>query len=144
MKNNILTLFSLAFLLMVVACSTPSPESAGAAADVHSNTRSAPSANQEEDFNILLARKWQNESGEIYINLKIDGSFEGQFDSENIIVGQWSVSDDQKTLTLQGTKASDGKGDNLNVSYTILDMSLNNMKVLDQDGKELTFVSPDK
>jgi hypothetical protein len=143
MKNNILTLFSLAILLMAVSCTTSSTESASAVTAVElqeSSTRSAPSANQEEEFNLLLARKWQNESGAIFLDLKIDGSFEGNFDSDNIIVGLWSVSEDQKTLSLKEDKASDGKGGNLNVSYTILDMSSNNMKVLDEDGTEFEFV----
>lgn len=142
MKNNILTFLSLTILFFAVACS-PSTESAGTAAELQSNTRSAPSASQEEDFNLSLARKWQNETGEILIDLKIDGSFEGNFDSENIIVGMWSVSEDQKVISLKENKTSDGKGGNLNVSYTILDMSNNNMKVVDQDGKEFTFLSPE-
>lgn len=144
MKKNILTLFSLALLLTVVSCSTPSPESASTAVDLQeSSNRSAPAASQEEDYNLLLAKKWQNESGAIFIDLKIDGSFEGKFDSDNIVVGTWSVSNDQKTLTLKEGKASDGKGGNLNLSYTILNMSSSNMKVLDQDGNEFAFVSPD-
>jgi len=143
MKNNILTLFSLAILLTAVSCTTSSTESASTVAAVElqeSSTRSAPSASQEEEFNLLLARKWQNESGAISLDLKIDGSFEGNFDSDNIIVGLWSVSKDQKTLSLKENKTSDGKGGNLNISYTILDMSSTNMKVLDEDGTEFEFV----
>lgn len=146
MKKNILTLFSLAILFTAVSCSTPSNDSAGAVSKLESTTnRSAPVANQaaEEEMHILLARKWENESGEISIDLKIDGSFEGKFDSDNIILGSWSVSEDQKTLSLKEEKTSDGKGGTLNLSYTILNMSFNNMKVLDEKGNELTFVSPE-
>lgn len=85
MKNNILTLFSLAILLTAVSCSTSSTESASTVAVQESSIRSAPSASQEEEFNLLLARKWENESGAIFLDLKIDGSFEGNFDSDNII-----------------------------------------------------------
>lgn len=143
MKKNILTLFSLAILFTAVSCTTSSTENASSITNTElqeSSTRSAPDANQEEDYNLLLARKWQNESGAIYLNLKIDGSFEGSFDSDNIVVGSWTVSDDQKILSLKENKASDGKGGNLNLVYTILDMSSNNMKVVDEDGNEFEFV----
>jgi hypothetical protein len=144
MKKNILTLFSLAILLTAVSCSTPSTDSASAVSKLESTAnRSVPAANEEEDLNLLLARKWENASGEIFIDLKIDGSFEGKFDSDNTILGSWSVSDDQKTLSLKEENTSDGKGGTLNLSYTILNMSFNNMKVLDQDGNELAFVSPE-
>jgi hypothetical protein len=144
MKNNILTLFSLAILFIAVSCSSTPTDSATiliANELQESSTRSAPAANQEEEFNLLLARKWQNESSAIFLDLKIDGSFEGKFDMDNVIVGLWSVSEDQKTLSLKEGGASDGKGGNLNVSYTILDMSTNDMKVMDQDGTELEFVA---
>jgi hypothetical protein len=143
MKNNILTLFSLALLLTVVSCSTESTKTTSPAtvSDIQaSSNRSAHGADQEEDYNLLLARKWQNESGAIFLDLKIDGSFEGNFDSDNIVVGLWTVSEDQKILSLKENKASDGKGGNINLSYTILDMSSNNMKVLDEDGNEFEFV----
>jgi hypothetical protein len=145
MKKNILTLFSFAILFTAVSCTTSSTDSASAVTNTElkeSSTRSAPGVNQEEeeDYNLLLARKWQNESGAIYLNLKIDGSFEGRFDSDNIVLGNWTVSDDQKVLSLKENKASDGKGGNLNVAYTILDMSSNNMKVVDEDGTEFEFV----
>lgn len=145
MKNNILTLFSLAILFIAVSCSSTQTDSATiltANELQESSTRSAPAAaNQEEEFNLLLARKWQNESEPIFLDLKIDGSFEGKFDTDNVIVGLWSVSEDQKTLSLKEGGASDGKGENLNISYTILDMSSNDMKVVNQDGTELEFVA---
>ena len=145
MKKNILTLFSLSILLTAISCSSSSTESASTAVDQgtelqESNTRSAHNMNQEGGFNLLLARKWQNEASTIFLDLKIDGSFEGNFDSDNTIIGFWSVSDDQKTLSLKEENASDGKGVTLNVEYTILDMSSNNMKVLDEDGNKLEFV----
>lgn len=144
MKNNILTLFSLAILFIAVSCSSTATDSATiltANELEESSTRSAPAANEEDEFNLLFARKWQNESEPIFLDLKMDGSFEGKFDTDNVIVGLWSVSDDQKTLSLKEGGASDGKGGNLNVSYTILDMSSNDMKVVDQDGTELEFVA---
>ena len=144
MKNNILTLFSLAILFIAVSCSSTSTDSATIVTAnelQESSTRSAPAGNQEEEFNLLLARKWQNESGAIFLDLRMDSSFEGKFDNENVVVGLWSVSEDQKTLSLKEDKASDGKGGNLNISYTILDISTNGMKVVDQDGTELEFVA---
>jgi len=147
MKHNILTLFSLSIVLMVISCSSSSTESAATVTDKvtamdlqTSHTRSAPEMNEEGEFNLLLARKWQNESSAIFLDLKIDGSFEGTFDSENTIIGFWSVSEDQKTLSLKEEHASDGKGVTLNIEYTILDMSSNNMKVSDVDGNEFEFV----
>lgn len=143
MKKNILTLFSLAILFAAVSCTAPSTNSASVVSGTElqeGNTRSAPDVNQEEDYDLLLARKWQNESSAIFLNLKIDGSFEGTFDSDNVIVGSWTVSEDQKVLSLKEDKASDGKGGNLNVVYTILDMSSSNMKVVDEDGNEFEFV----
>lgn len=145
MKTNILTFLGFAILLTAVSCTTPSSESASTAAELQtSSNRSASAPNQEEDFNLLLARKWQNESGAIFIDLKIDGSFEGKFDSDNVVVGSWSTSDDQKMLSLKEGNTSDGKGGNLNVSYVILDMSPNNMKVSDQGGNEFLFISPEQ
>lgn len=145
MKNNILNLLSVALVFTVIACTSPSTEpiSESAAGTVHSTQRSAGSE-KEQDMDLLLARKWQNESGKIFIDLKIDGTFEGRFDSENLITGNWKISEDKKTLSLVESQSAEGKGGAFNAVYTILDMTHNNMKVQDQDGKQSVLMSSEE
>ncbi len=145
MKNNVFSLLALALLFSLIACSSPETEELADSANesaIEITSRSVESnENSEEDVNILLAQKWQNESGEMYLDLKIDGSFEGKIDGEELVFGTWEMTEDQKTLTLKGNQPQEGKGESFNASYEVLEMSFENMKVKDQEGNEIAFSS---
>ena len=149
MKNNVLSLLALTLLFSVIACSSPATEELADAADenttIEITSRSLePNENSEEDMHILLVQKWESESGEVYLDLKIDGSFEGKINGEELVFGTWDVAEDQKTLTLKGNQPKEGKGESFNASYEILEMSFDTMKVKDQEGNEIAFSSATK
>lgn len=144
MKNNFLSLLALAFLFSTMACSSSETDSsiAGATEEVESieiTSRSLESENNEEDINFLLVQKWQDESGAIFLDLKIDGTFEGKINDTELIYGAWEITEDQKTLKLNSNKSGEGKGSGFNAVYSIVEMSFESMKVKDAKGKELSF-----
>jgi len=143
MKNNVLSLLALAFLFSVVACSNPEAESIAEGGDdvsIEITSRSLePDESNEEDMNFLLVRKWKDESGTIFLDLKIDGSFEGKINEDELVYGTWEITEDQKTLNLKDNKSGEGKGGGFNAVYSVIEMSFESMKVKDQEGKELTF-----
>jgi len=138
MKTNVLSLLALALLFVTASCSSPSEDTNTqnvSNENVIESTRGVEDA--EEDMGAMLARKWQNENA--YVDLKLDGTFEANFDGEATIVGKWSISEDQKTLKLMEDAPSEGKGNSFNASYVIVEVSATTMKVMDRDGNELAF-----
>lgn len=138
MKTSVLSFIALALLFVAASCSSPSEDTNTTAIsneNVIESTRGVDAAG--DDMNVMLARKWQNESA--YVDLKIDGSFEGNLDGETELIGKWSISDDQKTLKLMEEQTLEGKGTSFHAEFVLVDITPNTMKVLDQDGNELTF-----
>ncbi|BDS14534.1 hypothetical protein [Aureispira anguillae] len=95
--------------------------------------------NSEKKTEPLLMRKWVN--GEIYIDLKIDGSFYAKLDQSNLIEGIWAMSKDQKKLILKEEQMLEGKGKSFKVEYTIVAISSHNMVLQNQEGEELLFIT---
>lgn len=93
----------------------------------------------EKGTSPLLMRKWVN--GEIYIHLKIDGSFYAKLDQSTLIQGIWAMSKDQKKLILKEEQMLEGKGKSFKVEYTIVAISNHNMVLQNQEGKELLFIA---
>jgi hypothetical protein len=143
MKNNLLSLLALAFLFSVIACSSPAEEFLGDGTDdtvsIEITSRSLEPESNEEDINILLVRKWKDESGTIFLDLKIDGSFEGEVNGGELVYGVWEIGEDQKTLNLKDKNSGEGKGGGFSAVYSVIEISFESMKVKDQEGKELTF-----
>jgi len=145
MKNNFFNLLAFTLLLTSVACSNPETENF---ADVTQNealsldVTSRGTANEKEDkedMMFLLVRKWVNEAGSAFVELKIDGSFEGNLTTENIVYGKWELSEDQKTLKLKGNEGEEGKGRNFQAIYTVAEMSFDKLKLRDEKGTEILF-----
>lgn len=144
MKNNFFNLLAFALLLTSVACSNPETENF---ADVTQNeslsldvtSRGNTDAEDKEEWVFLLVRKWISETGAAFVELKIDGSFEGNLTTENIVYGKWVLSEDQKTLKLKGNEGEEGKGKNFQAVYTVAEMSFDKLKLKDEKGKEFLF-----
>lgn len=47
---------------------------------------------------VMLAHRWEGEGG--YLDLQLDGTFEGSLDGSTIYYGNWSLSDDEQAMTL--------------------------------------------
>lgn len=143
MKNNFFNLLAFVLLLTSVACSNPETENF---ADVTQNeslsldvTSRGNDKEDKEDMMFLLVRKWIVESGSAYVELKVDGSFEGNLNTESLVYGKWVLSEDQKTLKLKGNEGEEGKGRNFQAVYTVVDMSYDKLKLKDEKGKEISF-----
>ena len=76
----------------------------------------------EEDTHLLLAHKWKK--GDFFLDLKINGQFEGQINGEDMIYGFWEVSKDQKTLTLTNDYESD---DEFTIKYGLSNLSFHSI-----------------
>ncbi len=64
-----------------------------------SQTEPCPKTHSSEpDTYLLLAHKW--ECGAVFLDLKINGTFEAALDGKNIIYGNWEVSSNQESLIL--------------------------------------------
>lgn len=147
MKKQLRLLFALTVLFScAIACSTPTSSDASTSAVVVEQpaktditTRGTKNATATS---LTLAKKWQNEGNSLlFLDLKIDGTFQGQFEADHITEGTWSVSADETTLSLKGSDASDGKGAKLNVVYSIIELSFDQMQVQTEDGQMLSFIS---
>lgn len=145
MKKHVLNFLSIMLLGLLIACSSPEEASL---ADTTTNddisieitSRSLEADFEEaEDRDLLLVKRWEAENG-YFLDLKIDGSFEGQLDDDLIILGNWDISNDDHILTLTAAAAEEGKGKSLNsMSYSILDMSSNKMIIQGADGQKISF-----
>lgn len=144
MKNATLYLLAIISLFSILtACSNQEPQSlADESADValEITSRSLDIENQE-DIQFLLVRKWENAQNDTYLDLKHDSSFEGVLQNEEMVFGTWSISQDQKTLKLNGNQGQEGKGKVFQASYSIIEMSFDNMKVKNEEGVELAFTA---
>jgi hypothetical protein len=144
MKNNFFNLLAFTLLLTSVACSNPETENF---ADVTQNeslsldvtSRGNAEGEDKEDRMFLLVRKWVVESGSAYVELKIDGSFEGNLNTESVVYGKWELSEDQKTLKLKSNEGEEGKGRTFQAIYTVAEMSFDTLKLKDEKGKETSF-----
>jgi len=90
-----------------------------------------------EEVETFTAGKWQNQN--TYVNLKLDGTFEASFDGETTIVGSWTLSDDEKQLSLKAEESLEGKGSVFAKTYKVLEITAASLKVKDDEGQELAF-----
>ena len=89
-----------------------------------------------DDTYLLLAHKW--ESGAVFLDLKINGTFEAALDGKNIIYGNWEVSSNQESLILVNDPSDE---ELFSIEYTLSDVSFHAIKIIDSQGKEMFFVA---
>jgi hypothetical protein len=88
----------------------------------------------QEDTYLLLAHKW--ESGKVFLDLNINGSFEGDIDGQNDLYGNWEITNNQKTLTLTNSPEDE---EEFNLEYTLSDVSFSSITLVDKKGKTIVL-----
>lgn len=83
-----------------------------------------------EETYLLLAHKW--ESGKIYLDLNINGSFEGNIDGKNNVYGNWEITNNERTLVLTNEPIDE---DEFKIEYILSDVSFDSIKLVDKQGK---------
>lgn len=126
-RSFLLALVALAFV--AVSCTNNVTENTKK--EITLDTRGA----QEEKPSSHVTGTWKNDNTRI--DLKIDGTFEATFNGGTTIIGKWSLSNDEKTLSLTEDTATEGKGHSFNKTYTVIELSDAVMRVEDADGNKL-------
>ncbi len=120
-------------IFALASCTTEAPKQEK---EIKLDTRGIEATVAEEKApSSFVTGTWKN--GDIWVKLKIDLTFEGSFDGGDVIIGKWSLSDDEKTLTLTEGKGTEGKGQSFVKTYTVLELSDAVMHVEDADGTVL-------
>lgn len=88
----------------------------------------------QEDTYLLLAHKW--ESGKVFLDLNINGSFEGDINGQSDLYGNWEIVNDQKTLILTNSREDE---DEFRFEYTLLQVSFDSMTLVDKKGKTIVL-----
>lgn len=86
----------------------------------------------QEDTYLLLAHKW--ESGKMFLDLNINGSFEGDINGQNDLYGNWEIINNQKTLILTNSPEDE---DEFRFEYTLLHVSFDSITLVDKKGKKI-------
>jgi hypothetical protein len=126
------------------ACSNPTPPSEEEQTNEEeittSNSRSAEGDLIGRESDLIFARKWKNDNNTFLVDFHLDGSFVGEIDG-NPLNGQWSISEDQKTLQLRKDDDTEGKGDAFSKDYTIVSSSAEKITLMTAEGQEVLLVS---
>lgn len=88
----------------------------------------------QEDTYLLLAHKW--ESGKVFLDLNINGSFEGDINGQSDLYGNWEIVNDQKTLILINSPEDE---DEFRFEYTLSDVSFDSITLVDKKGKSIVL-----
>lgn len=88
----------------------------------------------EEDTYLLLAHKW--ESGKIFLDLSINGSFEGDIDGQNDLYGNWEITNNQKTLILTNSPEDE---EEFKLEYTLSSVSFDSITLVNRKGKSIVL-----
>lgn len=88
----------------------------------------------QEDTYLLLAHKW--ESGKVFLDLNINGSFEGEIDGQSDLYGNWEITNNQKTLILTNSPEDE---DEFKLEYTLSDVSFDSITLIDKKGKRIVL-----
>jgi hypothetical protein len=86
----------------------------------------------QEDTYLLLAHKW--ESGKVFLDLNINGSFEGDINGQNDLYGNWEIVNDQKTLILTNSPEDE---EEFRFEYTLLHVSFDSITLVDKKGENI-------
>lgn len=140
MKNTILSLIIAVLLFpILIACSNKQNDSKTAA--TLSTANRGLDATDKESVEFLLVRRWENLETNTYLDLKIDGSFEGVLEKEELVFGVWGISENQETLRLSGDQGQEGKGKVFKALYSVLEMSFEKIRIKNEAGVEVTFTA---
>lgn len=88
----------------------------------------------EGDTYLLLAHKW--ESGKIFLDLSINGSFEGDIDGQNDLYGNWEITNNQKTLILTNSPEDE---EEFKLEYTLSSVSFDSITLVNRKGKSIVL-----
>lgn len=88
----------------------------------------------QEDTYLLLAHKW--ESGKAFLDLNINGSFEGDINGQSDLYGNWEIVNDQKTLILTNSREDE---DEFRFEYTLLQVSFDSITLVDKKGNNIVL-----
>lgn len=78
---------------------------------------------------IMLAHRWEAREG--YLDLKLDGTFEGSLDGETIYYGLWTLEDDEKTMLLINDPMDE---EEFNWHFAVIELSFDALHLrLDKD-----------
>ena len=79
---------------------------------------------------IMLAHRWEGEGG--YLDLDLNGTFEGSLDGKSVYYGNWSLGSDEKTMTLTHDPMDEEEFEWIfqvtHLSFDALHLQLNNDK----------------
>lgn len=92
---------------------------------------------EEAEFFFYISRKW--ELGEEYINMNGNGLFDAMLDGKTV-VGKWGMvtsTEDAQVLKLIGT----GEDKGYNKTLEIINISLNRLEAMDENGKRIQFLA---
>jgi hypothetical protein len=137
MKTSTFTFIAFLVLIIAVSCSSPSDNTEVLDKEKVESAR-GDAASATEEMDLLFARKWESE--ELYLDLKLDGTFEGSLATANNLFGVWSISEDQKTLVLNSDQ-HEGKGHGFHFKFSIVDINPNQLKIQDSADQEMIFLS---
>lgn len=90
-----------------------------------------------EDTFLLLAQPWTSDS--IFLDLKINGQFEGRIYSVDV-QGRWDVQDNQNTLLLSNDPIDE---EEFEWRFTISDISYFKLELIDKEGVEICLQPTD-
>jgi hypothetical protein len=88
----------------------------------------------QEDTYLLLANKW--ESGKVFLDFNINGSFEGSINGQDDLYGNWEIINNQKTLVLVNSPEDE---DEFKLEYTLSDVSFDSITLVDKKGKSIVL-----
>ena len=88
----------------------------------------------QEDTYLLLAHKWESEK--VFLDLNINGSFEGDINGQSDLYGTWEIVNDQKTLILTNSREEE---DEFRFEYTLLEVSFDSITLVDKKGKNIVL-----
>lgn len=88
----------------------------------------------QEDTYLLLAHKW--EGGKIFLDLNINGSFEGEINGQSDLYGNWEITKDQKSLILTNSPEEE---EEFKLEYTLSNVSFDSITLIDEKGKSFVL-----
>lgn len=122
MSKNVL----ISVLMLFILCLSTSM-------DASSIQEKTPTLSQEDTY-LLLAHKW--ESGKVYLDLNINGSFEGEINGQSDLYGNWEIVNNQKTLILTNSPEDE---EEFRYEYTLSSVSFDSITLVDKKGKTIVL-----
>jgi hypothetical protein len=148
MMKNLSRLFyvcALGFCVLTACNQNPSMPAAIADAPQRTGGGGTPANNTPIDMKKArehenFQKEWDNSSS-FYLNLKFDGSYEGVLEVGVTSVGKWTLTDDEKTLTLIPEKSLEGKGGgDKKVVYSVVEIGNGKLTVQEAEtGRTIEF-----